>query len=78
MIWNRVEVLLGFMLHLNDYNTVSSSFFQEKCTQYWPHDNEAVYYGDLQVSMRSESVLDNYTIRIFDIQLVSGRCSFGQ
>ena len=44
---------------------------QEKCSQYWPPDNEALFYGDLKVSMRSESVLDNYTIRIFDIQLVS-------
>ena len=53
---------------LTHYPTVS---LQEKCAQYWPTDNEARYYGDLQVTMRSESTLDSYTIRMFDVCLVS-------
>ena len=50
------------------YPTVS---LQEKCAQYWPTDNEARYYGDLQVTMKSEFTLDSYTIRMFEVCLVS-------
>ncbi|KAI0234523.1 Receptor-type tyrosine-protein phosphatase beta, partial [Lamellibrachia satsuma] len=64
MIWEQNVPIIVMLTRLVEKG-------REKCSQYWPQDNEAVYYGDLQVSMRSESVLNNYTIRIFDIQLVS-------
>ena len=41
-----------------------------KCTQYWPHDSQPVFYHDFQVSIRSESVLNEYTIRVLDVALV--------
>ena len=43
-----------------------------KCEAYWPQTlGEDVVYGDLVVTKRNESVLPEYTIRIFDIKLVS-------
>lgn len=33
--------------------------------------NEPEFYGDLEVEMRSESVLSDYTIRILDVKLAS-------
>ena len=43
-----------------------------KCEAYWPQTlGEDVVYGDLVVTKRNESVLPEYTIRIFDIILVS-------
>lgn len=47
--------------------------FQEKCFQYWPSDLEPHSYGNVQVTMRSESVLDTYAIRVFDVMVVSYR-----
>ena len=45
---------------------------QIKCEKYWPDGtNEPTMYGDLQVVMRSESVIGDYTIRILDVKLVS-------
>uniref|UniRef100_A0A8C5TZY7 protein-tyrosine-phosphatase n=1 Tax=Malurus cyaneus samueli TaxID=2593467 RepID=A0A8C5TZY7_9PASS len=38
-----------------------------KCDQYWPHDQDSLYYGDLIVEMLSESVLPEWTIREFKI-----------
>lgn len=44
--------------------------FQLKCDKYWPETQEPVFYGDLVVSMQSESNLSDYTLRIFEIKLV--------
>uniref|UniRef100_A0AAV2KXK6 protein-tyrosine-phosphatase n=1 Tax=Knipowitschia caucasica TaxID=637954 RepID=A0AAV2KXK6_KNICA len=38
-----------------------------KCDLYWPRDQEPLFYGDLIVQMRSESVLPEWTIREFSI-----------
>ncbi|XP_076878415.1 receptor-type tyrosine-protein phosphatase beta isoform X2 [Brachyhypopomus gauderio] len=38
-----------------------------KCDHYWPFDQDSLYYGDLIVQMRSESVLPEWTIREFKI-----------
>ncbi|XP_064602809.1 phosphatidylinositol phosphatase PTPRQ-like [Liolophura sinensis] len=40
-----------------------------KCEQYWPNDDEPVYFGELIVQRRSESILPEYDIRILDIKL---------
>ncbi|XP_052810161.1 tyrosine-protein phosphatase 10D-like isoform X2 [Mya arenaria] len=40
-----------------------------KCDKYWPDVNEPVYYGDLVVSITSESNLSDYTLRIFEIKM---------
>ncbi|WAR09007.1 PTPRB-like protein, partial [Mya arenaria] len=42
-----------------------------KCDKYWPDVNEPVYYGDLVVSVTSESNLSDYTLRIFEIKMGS-------
>uniref|UniRef100_A0A4W4H413 protein-tyrosine-phosphatase n=1 Tax=Electrophorus electricus TaxID=8005 RepID=A0A4W4H413_ELEEL len=38
-----------------------------KCDHYWPFDQDSLYYGDLIVQMRSESVLPEWTIREFKL-----------
>ncbi|XP_013791926.1 tyrosine-protein phosphatase 10D-like isoform X2 [Limulus polyphemus] len=40
-----------------------------KCEVYWPTDTETQLYGDLEVQMTSESILAEYVIRIFHVQL---------
>ena len=30
---------------------------REKCHQYWPYDTEPVYYGDIQVSIITMSLI---------------------
>ncbi|GAB6023847.1 hypothetical protein CHUAL_008588 [Chamberlinius hualienensis] len=41
-----------------------------KCEQYWPSDSQqTAYYGDLAITIKSESVLPEFTLRIFDLQL---------
>lgn len=42
---------------------------KQKCEQYWPSDSDNVYYGDLKIQLKSESILSAYCIRIFDLQL---------
>ncbi|KAG1652515.1 Receptor-type tyrosine-protein phosphatase beta [Nymphon striatum] len=42
-----------------------------KCEQYWPDNQEPEHYGDLRITMTSESILSNFSIRVFLIQLVS-------
>lgn len=49
---------------------------QVKCDQYWPHDQDSLYYGDLIVEMLSESVLPEWTIREFKIYSVCLRSFF--
>ncbi|XP_067950911.1 receptor-type tyrosine-protein phosphatase H-like isoform X1 [Watersipora subatra] len=45
---------------------------RRKCEPYWPENmEEAAIYGDLVVTKRSESILPEYTIRIFDIQMAT-------
>ncbi|XP_012575988.1 PREDICTED: receptor-type tyrosine-protein phosphatase beta isoform X2 [Condylura cristata] len=38
-----------------------------KCDNYWPGDQDSLYYGDLILQMLSESVLPEWTIREFRI-----------
>ncbi|KAG1652516.1 Receptor-type tyrosine-protein phosphatase beta [Nymphon striatum] len=40
-----------------------------KCEQYWPDNQEPEHYGDLRITMTSESILSNFSIRVFLIQL---------
>uniref|UniRef100_T1IVK2 protein-tyrosine-phosphatase n=1 Tax=Strigamia maritima TaxID=126957 RepID=T1IVK2_STRMM len=40
---------------------------KRKCDIYWPEDREVHYYGDLAIQLRSESILSNFTIRLFDL-----------
>ncbi|XP_052810712.1 receptor-type tyrosine-protein phosphatase eta-like isoform X2 [Mya arenaria] len=49
-----------------------------KCDKYWPDVNEPVYYGDLVVSVTSESNLSDYTLRIFEIKMKGERRSVRQ
>ncbi|KAL4233512.1 hypothetical protein ACF0H5_008193 [Mactra antiquata] len=42
---------------------------RHKCDKYWPDVSEPVYYGDLVVSVSSESNLSDYTIRIIEVKL---------
>lgn len=48
-----------------------SSPSQDKCECYWPTDNEPLYYGDVQVEVKSESTLGHYVIRVMDVKVVS-------
>jgi len=49
---------------------ISSCLFQEKCAQYWPADNESLFYGDVQVNLMSESSINYYVLRVFEVRLV--------
>ncbi|XP_052244297.1 receptor-type tyrosine-protein phosphatase F-like [Dreissena polymorpha] len=43
-----------------------------KCDQYWPNATEPVFYGEVVVSIKSESNLSDYTLRIFEIKTSKG------
>ncbi|XP_052244016.1 tyrosine-protein phosphatase 10D-like [Dreissena polymorpha] len=43
-----------------------------KCDQYWPNANAPVFYGEVVVSIKSESNLSDYTLRIFEIKTSNG------
>ncbi|XP_052809522.1 tyrosine-protein phosphatase 10D-like [Mya arenaria] len=49
-----------------------------KCDKYWPDVYKPKYYGDLVVSVTSESNLSDYTLRIFEIKLKGERRSVRQ
>ncbi|WAR09010.1 PTPRB-like protein [Mya arenaria] len=49
-----------------------------KCDKYWPDVNKPKYYGDLLVSVASESNLSDYILRIFEIKLNGERRSVRQ
>ncbi|XP_053390693.1 tyrosine-protein phosphatase 10D-like isoform X2 [Mercenaria mercenaria] len=42
---------------------------RHKCDKYWPDLGEPVFYGDLVVSLQSESNLSDYTIKIFEVKM---------
>lgn len=43
---------------------------RRKCDQYWPEEvHEPIYYGDLIISIDSESTLPDYVIRVISVQL---------
>ncbi|KAL4233516.1 hypothetical protein ACF0H5_008197 [Mactra antiquata] len=42
---------------------------RHKCDKYWPDVSEPVYYGDLVVSVSSESNVSENTIRIIEVKL---------
>ncbi|XP_060599171.1 tyrosine-protein phosphatase 10D-like [Ruditapes philippinarum] len=46
---------------------------RHKCDKYWPDLGEPVFYGDLVVSLQSESNLSDYTIKIFEIKMKEER-----
>jgi len=62
MIWEQNVPLIVMVTQLEERG-------RERCAKYWPNDGEPMYFGDLQVSMRSESTLDSYVIRILDVRL---------
>ncbi|XP_053398126.1 tyrosine-protein phosphatase 10D-like [Mercenaria mercenaria] len=41
---------------------------RQKCDKYWPNLGEHVCYGDLVVSLQSESNLSDYTIKILEVK----------
>ncbi|XP_052242472.1 tyrosine-protein phosphatase 10D-like [Dreissena polymorpha] len=43
-----------------------------KCDQYWPNTNDPVFYGEVVVSIKSESNLSDYTLKIFEIKTSKG------
>ncbi|XP_052809524.1 receptor-type tyrosine-protein phosphatase O-like [Mya arenaria] len=49
-----------------------------KCGKYWPDVKKPVYYGDMLVSVASESNLSDYMLRIFEIKLNGERRSVCQ
>ncbi|XP_050392227.1 receptor-type tyrosine-protein phosphatase eta [Patella vulgata] len=62
MIWEHHISVAVMLTQCKEKNTT-------KCERYWPETNEPIYFGDLIVRMRSESVLPDYVIRIIDVQL---------
>ncbi|XP_053398119.1 receptor-type tyrosine-protein phosphatase beta-like [Mercenaria mercenaria] len=42
---------------------------RHKCDKYWPDLGEPAFYGDLVVSLQSESNLSDYTIKIFEVKM---------
>ncbi|XP_053398379.1 receptor-type tyrosine-protein phosphatase O-like [Mercenaria mercenaria] len=46
---------------------------RHKCDKYWPNLGEPVFYGDLVVSLQSESALSDYIIKIFEVKLKKER-----
>ncbi|KAF6030557.1 hypothetical protein EB796_011138 [Bugula neritina] len=62
MIWEQNVTMIVMLTQLIERG--------KKCEQYWPDTlEEPAAYGDLVVTKRAESVLPEYTIRIFDIQM---------
>ncbi|XP_060599175.1 tyrosine-protein phosphatase 10D-like [Ruditapes philippinarum] len=41
---------------------------RRKCDKYWPDLGEPVFYGDLVVSLQSESNMSDYIIKIFEVK----------
>lgn len=50
---------------------VSRDIFQDKCGKYWPDQDEPVFYGNIVVSVISESNMTDYIVKIFEVKLVS-------
>lgn len=61
MIWEQ-QVPIVVML------TKEKEKEKKKCARYWPDDNDPVFYGDILVQRRSESVLGDYIIRVLDVK----------
>ncbi|XP_006820787.1 receptor-type tyrosine-protein phosphatase O-like, partial [Saccoglossus kowalevskii] len=40
-----------------------------RCDHYWPFDSDPTEYGDITVTMASESVLPEWTVRDFTLEL---------
>ena len=68
---NRVSLLANPTTSVLDSRLISSLYFQDKCAKYWPDQGEAKFYGDVKVSLRSESVINHYTVRVLDVSYVS-------
>lgn len=62
MIWEQHISTIVMVTNLQERG-------REKCAEYWPTDEEPLFYGDLQVQMKSESQLNYYIIRILDVKL---------
>ncbi|KAF6031430.1 hypothetical protein EB796_010255 [Bugula neritina] len=63
MIWEQNVTMIVMLTQLIERG-------RKQCEQYWPETVEKpATYGDLVVTKRAESVLPEYTIRIFDIQM---------
>ncbi|XP_053396964.1 receptor-type tyrosine-protein phosphatase O-like [Mercenaria mercenaria] len=46
---------------------------RHKCDEYWPDLGEHAFYGDLVLSLQSESNLSDYTIKIFEVKMKEER-----
>ncbi|CAM1294425.1 PTPRB (predicted) [Pycnogonum litorale] len=42
---------------------------KKKCETYWPETREPRHYGDIRITMTSESILSSFCIRVFLLQL---------
>ncbi|XP_067950594.1 receptor-type tyrosine-protein phosphatase beta-like [Watersipora subatra] len=63
MVWEQNVSTIVMLTQLIEKN-------RRKCEQYWPDEvDEGSAYGDLVVTLVSTSILPEYTIRIFDVQM---------
>ena len=49
------------------------SFFphlQDKCAKYWPDEGDPKYFDEINVKLRSESVIGEYIVRVLDLSRV--------
>ncbi|XP_053398122.1 receptor-type tyrosine-protein phosphatase O-like [Mercenaria mercenaria] len=46
---------------------------RQKCDKYWPDRGEPLFYGDLIVSLQSESNLSDYIIKLFEVKMKEER-----
>ncbi|ELU03354.1 hypothetical protein CAPTEDRAFT_190589 [Capitella teleta] len=63
MIWEQNVSIIVMLTKLEEG-------MRSKCYPYWPNaEGESISIGDLKLQMRSESIIDQYTIRIIDAYL---------
>ncbi|WAR09003.1 PTPRQ-like protein, partial [Mya arenaria] len=71
MVWEQNVDMIVMLTKLVENGRI-------KCDKYWPDVNKPKYYGDLLVSVASESKLSDYILRIFEIKLNGERRSVRQ
>ncbi|WAR09071.1 PTPRQ-like protein, partial [Mya arenaria] len=71
MVWEQNVDIIVMLTKLVENGRI-------KCDKYWPDVNKPKYYGDLLVSVASESNLSDYILRIFEIKLNGERRSVRQ
>ncbi|XP_065904697.1 receptor-type tyrosine-protein phosphatase F-like isoform X2 [Dysidea avara] len=65
MIWEKKCTTVVMLSHLKEGGKV-------KCHQYWPSHGHVVY-GSQRVTLKAVESLADYTIRVFNVETVSGR-----